>query len=312
MIDGVTGRTPELFEGRSSGRYAAERVQAVLERLLAEAPEMEAAEILAAVTADLHAVYRRLGLLERAAAPNQRFGATLALFRHRRDGDEVLLVGDSGVRLDGGAVMQVDKPLDAITASLRVAAWHDLAARGHDRETCNRLGRQIVFQGAGQGTGALEGLFDAARLAAIADRAVAASAARFPAVPRAAIAALVQGGIANGQFVHQNNPESPLGYSGVDGFAIPPALVTAARPPARAARVELFSDGYFSHPPGFGVQAWEAAAEEVERIDPDKVAAYASVKGSQGAVRTDDRTYVGVEITSPAPARAASPAPAPG
>jgi hypothetical protein len=58
--------------------------------------------------------------------------------------------------------------------------------------------------------------------------------------------------------------------------------------------LELFTDGYFAQPDGFGVIAWEAAADEVERVDPFKIGNYPSVKGSLGNIRTDDRTYVGV------------------
>lgn len=298
VIDGVTDRTGIFYEGRSSGRIAAERVQAALERIVADAPAPgpEPALLLAAVSAEIGVAYDLFGMRETARGqPNQRFGATLALFRHRGDFDEVLLVGDSGIRLDGTRVIQIDKPLDAITASLRVAAWRDLERRGHDSATCNRIGRQIVFHGAAQGLDGLEGLFDAASLAVVAARAVAESAARFPDLPREAIARLVAGGIVNDQFDHQNNPASALGYSGVDGFPIPAALVTVLRlKPGTTHRIELFTDGYFSRGDGFGVACWEAAADTVERVDPERLGPYASVKGSLGDIRADDRTYLGI------------------
>ncbi len=99
------------------------------------------------------------------------------------------------------------------------------------------------------------------------------------------------------QFPHQNSDASPLGYSCIDGFAIPPRHITIERlPPGETRTVELFTDGYFSHPDRFGVAAWEAEADEVERIDPLKIGPYASVKGSLPPVRTDDRTYLGVRI----------------
>jgi len=44
------------------------------------------------------------------------------------------------------------------------------------------------------------------------------------------------------------------------------------------------------------VAAWEAAFAEVERIDPEKIDAYPSVKGSAGRLRTDDRTVVVVHL----------------
>jgi hypothetical protein len=295
VIDGVTDRTGTFYDGKSSGRIAAEVLQSALERLVPA--DHEPLVLLEHLSEAIQAAYRRYDLLDRARdEPNLRFGATLALFRHRGDADEVLLVGDSGIRLNGIRVLQVDKPLDSITASLRVAAWETLSAKTSDVAVLTRVGRQIVFHGAGQGTEHLEGLIDAAELAAIADTAVARSQAQFPHLPVDAIAALVQGGIVHGQFRHQNSATSPLGYSSLDGFAVPRSHVTIERFPAGSVQtVELFSDGYFAPPPGFGVAAWEAAADEVERVDPLKIGPYASVKGSMGEVRTDDRTYVGVK-----------------
>ena len=301
VIDGVTDRTSTHYEGRSSGRIAAELIQAALERVLSgpDGDALEAPQLLAIVSDEIAGAYRRFGLTDQAREqPNLRFGATLALFRHRSDGDEIVLVGDSGIRLDGTRVMQVDKPLDAVTATLRVAAWRELERRGHDIATCNRGARQVVFFGAAQSVASLDGLLDEADLSNIGVRAVAASSAKFPDLPQAAIAALVQGGIVNGQFQHQNNAESLLGYSGVDGFAISLRHVTVERLGAGTTRqIELFTDGYFKHGAEFGTAAWEAAADEVERIDPEKLGPYASVKGSQGKIRADDRTYVGVVIT---------------
>lgn len=300
VIDGVTDRTGTYYGGRSSGRIAAELVQASLERILAAAaaPGPEPQALLTLVSDELARTYRRLGLLDKARdQPNLRFGATLALFRHRGDHDEIMLVGDSGVRLDGTRVMQVDKPLDAITASLRVSAWRELERRGCDPATRNRLARQVVFFGAGQGEEALEGVLDVADLAEFADRAVAESVAKFPQLPVHAITALVRGGIVGGQFQHQNVANSPLGYSAIDGFPISFSHVTVERiASGSTSRVELFTDGYFKRGDSFGVAAWEAAADEVERIDPEKLGPYASVKGSQGDARADDRTYLGVII----------------
>ena len=300
VIDGVTDRTGTWYDGKSSGRIAAELVQSALEHLLARdpAPGLEINILLDRLSAEIAAAYRQHGLLEAARSePNLRFGATLALFRHRDGFDEVALVGDSGIRLNGNRLLQVDKALDAITAALRVAAWRVLERRSGDPATLTRVARQVVFHGAGQGVDRLEGLIDGDELDAIAADAVARSVARFPDLPRPAIAALVQGGIVNGQFAHQNDPASPLGYSCLDGFAIPLQHVTVERlAPRTAHSVELFTDGYFAPGEEFGVASWERMADTVEKIDPFKVGPHASVKGSLGAVRTDDRTYVGVVL----------------
>jgi hypothetical protein len=65
---------------------------------------------------------------------------------------------------------------------------------------------------------------------------------------------------------------------------------------ADARSVELWSDGYFRPGDGFGVDAWERAFAAVEAEDPAKIGRYPSVKGSLGAVKADDRTYLGVDL----------------
>jgi hypothetical protein len=41
---------------------------------------------------------------------------------------------------------------------------------------------------------------------------------------------------------------------------------------------------------------WEAAFAEVERVDPEKIGRYPSVKGSSARMHTDDRTVVIVHL----------------
>jgi hypothetical protein len=109
-----------------------------------------------------------------------------------------------------------------------------------------------------------------------------------------AVMTMITGGILFGQSLHQNNAASPLGYSCLDGFAVPMALVRHVRLPlAEIASVELFSDGYFACADGLGVAAWEAMFDRIEREDPLKIARYRSVKGSGADGRkADDRSYL--------------------
>jgi hypothetical protein len=68
------------------------------------------------------------------------------------------------------------------------------------------------------------------------------------------------------------------------------------RPRASVQTVELFTDGYFELGATPDVAAWEAAFAEVERVDPEKIGRYASVKGSTPGTWTDDRTVVIVTL----------------
>ena len=56
--------------------------------------------------------------------------------------------------------------------------------------------------------------------------------------------------------------------------------------------IELYTDGYFKPGATPALDDWEAAFAEVERIDPEKIGRYPSVKGSSARMRADDRSDV--------------------
>jgi hypothetical protein len=287
VIDGVTARNPARYEGMSSGQFAADLVRGVLER----GTEGDGLAVVRHLSAALAAAQERFGIAEQARADaNLRFSSTLALVLDHGARIEIVLVGDSGVRINGAAPHQVSKDLDGITAALRVTTWHHASRLGHDPGECERLSRAVAMQG----TRHAEGLSTPA-LREIEETAAAACARRYPTIAPALIAGLLQGGIVNEQKAHQNNAVSPLGYSCLDGTAIPDGLIGhIALDGADVREIELFTDGYFTPGPAFGVAAWEAGFAAVEREDPAKLGRYASVRGSIGGLWSDDRTYVGV------------------
>lgn len=298
VIDGVTARLATRYDGMLAGQYGAVLVQRTLERLLAvDAPAPgDARALVATLTEAIATAYARHGTLEAARGdPNRRFAATLALVFERPDTLEILLIGDSGVRLDCGRDIRLDKDLDRITATARRVAWRRIAPRVDDPARREALSRRVTWGGTAQDPAGLEGILDGADLAAIEAEAIAQATGAMAHLPQDAITGLVRGGIVNAQGTHQNNPASPLGYSCLDGFAVPPEFVHhEILPRAGIGCVELYSDGYFKPGDGFGIAAWERAFDEVEREDPEKLGRYASVKGSQGNLKADDRTYLGV------------------
>jgi hypothetical protein len=298
VIDGVTDRLGTRYDGMLAGQYGAVLVKETLEETLGRRGGLpdDARALIAPLTAAIAAAYARHGTLEAARRDtNRRFSATLALVLERPDALELLLVGDSGVRLDCARDIRLDKDLDRVTATTRRIAWAHVAARSDVLETRETLSRRVAWGGTGQDPVALGGLLDQADLAAIETQTRTAAARAMPHLPTADIIALVRGGIVNAQGGYQNNATSPLGYSCFDGFDVPPALVHhEIVPRAGLACVELYSDGYFRPGDGFGIDAWERAFDAVEREDPSKLGGYASVKGTLGAVKADDRTYLGV------------------
>lgn len=298
VIDGVTDRVGARYDGMLAGQYGAVLVQRTLEDLLGrrDAAVADARALIATLTASIAAAYERHGTLARARVDwNHRFSATLALVLERAEDLEILLIGDSGVRLGGTRDIRLDKDLDRITATLRRVAWAPIAARLSDPAMRERIARRVTWSGTAQDPAGLDDALDKGDLVAIHATALEICAAAMPHLPLAAIDGLLRGGIIHAQGPHQNDAQSPLGYSCLDGFPVPAHLVYHARlPRAGIAAVELYTDGYFLPGDGFGIAAWERAADAVERDDPAKIGAHPSVKGSLPPVRADDRTYLGV------------------
>jgi hypothetical protein len=104
---------------------------------------------------------------------------------------------------------------------------------------------------------------------------------------------LIDGGVMTGQGQFQNNTISPLSYAVLDGFEVPMELVRVVdRDRAWVRSIELFSDGYIEPAEAPSVAAWEASFREVERVDPEKIERYPSVKGSEPGRYADDRTVI--------------------
>ena len=209
---------------------------------------------------------------------------------------EIVAVGDSGVRINGGEPVQDLKPLDDVTARLRLEAWRYFEEAGIPYPERDRLAGLITWKGtrnqaAGQPTARPEVLAEIER------RALAVNRAALPDVPEAELLELIHHGIEFGQGKFQNTADRALSYGVIDGFAVPPRhIVALSLPLAEVETIEIYSDGYFSAAPGFGVAAWEAEFQRVEQEDPHKIGRYMSTKGTTEAAQTDDRTYLGIRV----------------
>lgn len=298
VIDGVTDRLGTRYDGMLAGQYGAVLVKEALEEILGRRDHGvgDARDLVPRLTSVIAAAYARHGTLDAARADtNRRFSATLALVLERTDHLELLLIGDSGVRLGLSRDVRQDKDLDLVTANARHEAWAVIAPRTADFAARERLSRRVTWSGTRQDATGLEGVLDAADLLAIEAAAIAANAHALPHLPLPDIERLVRGGIINAQGGYQNNAGSILGYSCLDGFEVPLGFVHHERvPKVGIDAVELYSDGYFKGGEGFGIAAWERAFDDVEREDPAKIGAYRSVKGTIGAIKADDRTYLGI------------------
>jgi hypothetical protein len=300
VIDGVTDRNGSRYDGMLSGRYAALTVQAALEQHLADPacdPDDPAA-IIAAAAAALQGAYRKQGLeLQARLNPNLRIACTLSLVTLHKDHALLLLVGDSGIRLNGSTLYQEDKDLDRITARLRQTAWRHLAPLAADVEDREALARLVTFNGTLHASEKSGGRLSSDLMAAIEADAIAANVAALPHIPPVDITHLIRGGIIHAQSDYLNNPDSPLGYSTLDGFTIADGLYRVERVPLDGLKtIELFTDGYFAPGDAVGVDSWEAKFAEIERLDPLKLEGWPSVKGTTATEFADDRTYLAVTL----------------
>lgn len=301
VIDGVTDRSGRRFGSMRAGRFASGLVATEVTRfLLAEdlgvsGGQERVRRLVQALGDALRAGYAAHGLSERASADAAaRIGCTLALGYHDGPALQLVSIGDSGIRLGGktlGTVRHVEaKPLDRVTALIRRECWAYLGKMRADPLPQRQISDDAVWNGLREPPAGL----GAEACAAIRAHVLRLCDEEMPTIARAEIESLVDSGI-SGQRAFSNHPTSDLGYGVLDGFPIAERHVfTADYPAAEIARLELFSDGYFAEPEGFGVAAWEASFAEVERIDPDKIGPYASVKGSGPDGWTDDRTYLGI------------------
>ena len=295
VIDGVTDISGRMVEGMRTGRLASRIVQRAVAEFLcdpvAAADQPEA--LIECVSAALQAAYVRHDIIDEVRNhPERRFGATLTVAIDLGSSFRFILVGDSGLRLNGSEKMVIDDGLDLVTATLRQEAYRAVAEAGGDLDAQRRVSRICSFHGAAALHADMAPFLDATSLGILHARSVASARSRFPSAPVADIVHLVDHGI-SGQTRFQNNTTSLFSYSVFDGFEIPMSLVGVIdRPRDSLQSIELYTDGYFKAGGAPDLAAWEAAFLEVERIDPEKIAAYPSVKGSTARLRTDDRTVV--------------------
>jgi len=295
VLDGATDTSGRLYDGKRGGWHASRiAMQAVGDFLLDPAErELRPQRLIERISAALRAIYAEHGILETAREdPSYRFGSTLTLAADLGETFRFVLIGDSGLRINGEEVFINDGGLDLVTASLRVQGYRLVGEAGGGPDDRARVGRAGAFWGAAKLHPDMEPWLDEPKRKLLYERALAWCRERLPAAPEADIRHLLDTGI-GGQARFANNTASPLSYAVLDGFEVPMPLVQVFDRPRQALRsIELFTDGYFKPGAAPALTDWEAAFAEVERVDPEKIERYPSVKGSGARMNTDDRTVV--------------------
>ena len=291
VFDGATDAQGLLVQGMSSGRFAASQAalammtHAVMPERAARSPDDWLVSMNGAIAQGLQG----------ANASAMRVGTTAALVEDA-GGDSLrfLIVGDSGIRINGEELIWLHKDVDLIYSALRVAIFHFLQARGVQGDALEKRTRELVFLG-------LDSPDTEALLPADMDAIIVAARlsceTRLQADARACLEDLFRAGIARGQLGYANLPGHSLGYAVLNGRVTRgPEVLSFSRPKSSVRSIELFTDGYTSVPKGSRLSDWEAEFVRCEAEDFSKTGAYAGTKGSNSTQFSDDRTVLTVHF----------------
>ena len=243
--------------------------------------------------ADMNAAIR--DGLHNLGVPQARVSTTAAMAIPIGSNVHFLMVGDSGLRINGFDITYMTKDVDRLFTQVRLETRQVLRAQGLQGDTLESATRELVFKG-----------LDPSRQATVLPSKVLEILAQVSAacqgklMPDAmdCLPDMVSRGISGGQYQFANQSGHSLAYASVDGSQTRGKdLRYFSRPMADVKSIELFTDGYMSCPQsGVSVMDWEANFAQDEAQDPEKIGRYAGVKGSTEAYFSDDRTVLSLSF----------------
>ena len=269
IIDGATAKTPSryVYDGKEAapGKIASGICR---QSILMLDPQMEALPACQFINEQIYQAYVRYGILDKARKyPNERFAASFVLYNQIKN--YVVFAGDcQGIVND--KYYQKSKTVDNLNAEARSAELDRLLKSGEI--TLAQLALMPIDEEPGrkwilsppEGSG-------------------------FPGLV--------------GQSLHQNNPDSELGFYANDGF---PEFslegFEVIKVPHGTSQIILTSDGYPVAPgqdPVKTLSSLEMAEENLKDIkekDPFCLSLYKSTKGMGNLESFDDRAYLKISI----------------
>jgi hypothetical protein len=285
VFDGATSFNGKLINGLSPGRFAAWRcakfAQSYVQTLIPQ--EFNAHHLLGRMSMqlahDLHA--------NACATGDAATTAALAL----DDGDKLqfLLVGDSGVRINGVEVIQMHKPIDRIFTAARVILMKNALQKKRDEEDWIALElqtRRSIAHG-------LIHVLNKTELDNLVDELTQALRGELPVDAYREIHALLAAGIGLGQPPYMNEKKHCLGFGVLNGDEVQgPDVFIFDRPRSSIHTLEFFTDGYMAPGAETKVKSWEQKWAEIEAQDPYKTGSHPHIKCSTVDEYWDDRTVL--------------------
>ena len=281
VFDGATDALSTEIDGISAGRLAALTVAAELAAFATEpdARRLPAREIIDHLS---RALCRRTDPLGLVIPPSTTVAAVLDCGAEWR----FLLIGDTGIRINGETVLRHEKKIDEVSTEARVRIFQALSPRLKTGDATERAARRTIMLGLD--TAIAEEVFSAAEMNTLIEDVIATTQL---APHSATVERFLRGGIRT-QFTF-GNATGPLGFDTMNGTTVPlEQLIDEYRPKSQVMSLEIFTDGYPAMPQDVTPDAWEAAFQEAERIDFHKTSNYRSVKGSTEMEFFDDRTVL--------------------
>lgn len=282
VFDGATDAEGTMIGGVGAGRFAALSVAAATARLALTSDGRQLG------TADL------IGALSAALARDVQPGScrippstTLAFALDCGDDWRFVLLGDSGIRLNGTEVLRSTKLIDDVSTGARVRLFHHIRSRDDDLDRVEMAARRAIFLGLDQAVE--EGVLDAGRAAGIMEETAEAAGLsdRLDLVRD-----FLRGGIRT-QHRFANVEGHPLGFGTMNGTASDLRdVIDLSRPKSSITSIEIFTDGYPTLPDVPSASAWEQCFAASEAEDYHMIGPFATVKGSTSSEFHDDRTVV--------------------
>lgn len=290
VFDGATDPVGTPVDGGSPGRFAASQAALAMVRC-AMGPQRGALSAAQWMEAMNQAIAQGLAA---AGAAGVRASSTAAIVEDAGDQWRFLVVGDSGIRLNGTELHHYTKDVDLLYAAGRLAIRRRLEVLGHQGDVLEAHTRKLVFGGLGQPGQSLLSVTDVQEVLAHASQ---ACTGRLQADAIGLVPEMLMAGIGGAQARYSNLAGHSLGYGSIDGGTTQgPDVMAFTRPKSAVRSIELFTDGYVGIPAGTRVQDWEAEFARVEQADFHKTTAYPGVKGSSSLYFTDDRTVLTLHL----------------
>lgn len=287
VFDGATDTSGSFKAPMSPGRFAATTAARAMAAMALDGERLDGGAD-AWLQAMNQAIVDGLARLDAAQA---RVSSTAAIAVPIGEQLHLLIVGDSGIRINGRDLLHYTKDVDRLFTQVRLAVRAHLEQQGLQDDALEATTRQLVFKGLAQSHPLAP---DAAQVDAVIARVTQACRPLLQDDAIATIPHMVQAGIAGGQYGYANRLGHSLGYASLDGGVTAcPDVCHRVLPLAQVHSLELFTDGYASCPSsGIQVADWERHFAHTEAEDPCKTGRYAGVKGSTRMYWSDDRSVL--------------------